>query len=225
MREVRELEGIPPHADPREAIGIVLICFGWFILGTVMVMSSPGVFAAGRVNDNNFIEAVLVKLVFGATALAVLHTRAYPLYTLCPRPSWRGIQAGVGLYLCCGLLTTMAYRLVPPQGASMMSDLVAAAHVSWYLVVPLALVNGSYDEIFLSAYLMRGLRRFGASTAIGISVLVRVLYSMHEGPMGALAAALFGVVLGIYYQYRGRLFPVVLANVIADVLLLSGQSA
>lgn len=224
MRSAHE-QGLPPHAHPLEAGGIVAICFGWFILGSVMVMSSPGVFAAGPVNDNNFIAAIVVKLVFGATALAVLHTRAYPLYTLCPRPSWRGALAGVGLYLCSGLLTTMAYRLAPHHAPSLMSDLMAAAHISWYLIVPLALVNGSYDEIVLSAYLMRGLRRFGASTAIGISVLVRVLYHMHEGPMGALAAALLGIVLGIYYQHRGRLFPVVLANVIDYVLFFSNQSA
>ncbi len=216
MREVRKRDDLPPHTGPSEALGMVLLCFGSTIFGSLAVMSGPVRLVS--FSDDAVAAVIFFQCVLGIIALAVLHVRAYPLRSLVPRPSWRGTLAGIGLCLCCALVGMLVFWLAPHPSGSPLGDMVPAAHVSWYSIVLMVLVDGSYEEIFLLAYLMRGLRRFGASTAIGITVLIRVLGHMYQGPACALAMALCGVVLGVYYHYRGRLFPVVLAHVVCYVV-------
>lgn len=159
----------------------------------------------------------MLELILGATALAVLWARRYPLHTLLPRPSWRGALVAVGLYLCAVALSKAGWMLVPPQAGYPLAEMVERTNVSWSSVIPASLVNGTYEEVVLMAYLLRGLRRFGASTAVGITVLVRMLYHMYQGPGGVLSVALCGIVFGVYYQRKGQLFPVVLAHIVADM--------
>jgi membrane protease YdiL (CAAX protease family) len=215
MNDARGQEGVLPHAETREAIGMVLICFGYFILGSVQAVLARGA-GASRFSNAGLDAMLVLELILGATALAVLSSRNYPLHTLWPRASWRGMLAGLGLFVCTGVLYNVSSLLVPPDADWPIAGIMSRSSVSWSSVIPMSIVNGAYEEIFLG-YLMRGLRRHGASTAIGITVLVRMLYHMYQGPGGVLAIVVFGVVLGVYYQRKGQLFPVVLAHILADM--------
>lgn len=216
MNEARGQEGVLPHAETREAIGIVLICFGYFILGSVQAVLARGV-GASRFSNAELDAMLVLELILGATALAVLSSRSYPLHTLWPCASWRGVLAGLGLFVCTGVLCSASSLLVPPDANWPIAGIMSRSSVSWSSVIPMSIVNGAYEEIFLLGYLMRGLRRHGASTAIGITVLVRMLYHMYQGPGGVLEIVVFGIVLGVYYQRKGQLFPVVLAHILADM--------
>lgn len=219
MHKARELESGPPHADAREAIGIILICFGWFMLGSVQAVLAwrPGSDAGTGFSNAGFDAMLVVELVLAAVALTVLAARHYPVQTLWPRASWRGALEGAGLYLCVVALCQLGALLVPQEAGRPLAEILEKTSVSWSSVIPISLVNGTYEEVFLLGYLMRGLRRHGASTAIGITVLVRMLYHMYQGPAGVVSVALCGIVFGLYYQRRGQLFPVVLAHIIADM--------
>lgn len=225
MSELQRGHDPLPHATSIEALGIVAICFGWFIaasLQSTMAWMSGGD-VGSAINDNAFndgrlLALVVVELILGAVAVAVLAARRYPLRTLIPRPSWSGTLAGTGLYLCVLLLLAIVTPLVPHLPGTPVERMLANAHVSHSTAVMLALVNGTYEEVFLLGYLMRGLRRHGASTAIGAMVLVRLLYHMYQGPLGALSVTMFGIVLGVWYRRTGQLFPAVAAHVIGDVL-------
>lgn len=206
---------------------MVLLCFGWFIV-SALTPAGRGCYTIGYISgatDNGFAGLLLFDVMAAATAVAVLWGRRYPLHVLLPRPSWVGACVGIALYLCAKALSMAAGMITPHQAWSPVDDMIATAHVSWYSVIALALVSGSYEEIFLLGYLMRGLRRYGASVAIGASVLVRLLYQMYQGPEAALSTVLFGIVVGCYYHYRGRLFPVALAHVIANIMPFFHQSA
>lgn len=213
-----------PHAAPFEALGMVMLCFGWFILASLDTVSNwradSAVYAASShaFTDTRFVVLLVAELTMGSLALLVLKARGYPLRTLVPQPSWRGLLAGASLYLGATLLITLVLPLVPHPSDTPLDRILAGAHLSWPVVVAVSLANGVYEEVFLLGYLMRGLRRYGASTAIGVALLVRLLYHMYQGPLGALSVTLFGIVLGLYYQRTGRLFPVVAAHVITDII-------
>jgi membrane protease YdiL (CAAX protease family) len=219
MKNARELQGALPHAEPREALGIIFICFGLFIGTSVEVAATGGAKWWDNVGFSNagFDATLVLELILGAVAMAVLWARGYPLNSLWPRASWRGVLAGLGLFLGTLVIGWADARLVPNQSAYPIAEMLRKTHVSWSSVVPFCIVNGAYEEIFLLGYLMRGLRRYGGSTAVGITVLVRVLYHMYQGPAGALSVALVGILFGVYFQKRGRLFPVVLAHVVVDL--------
>lgn len=213
-----------PHAAPLEALGMMLLCFGWFIVSSLQSLGAYRGGAGAQGFSDSLLGAVLMtELVFGAAAIAVLQARGYPLRTLYPQPSWFGALVGAGLYLGAGALSTLALKLAPQVAGTPIAEMAARANVSLPAVLLVSVVNGAYEEVFLLGYLMRGLRRYGASTVLGITLLVRLLYHMYQGPLGALSVLVFGAVLGLYYQRTGRLFPVVAAHVIADAIGLGSM--
>jgi membrane protease YdiL (CAAX protease family) len=214
-----------PHSAPLEALGMVVLCFGWFIVSSLASLAAWQSGASARgFSDNILASVVLTELIFGAVAIAVLQARGYPLRTLYPQPSWSGVFLGAGLYLGATALATLAMQLAPHPAGMPVEEMAVRAQVSLPVVMLLSIVNGTYEEVFLLGYLMRGLRRYGASTALGITLLVRLLYHMYQGPIGALGVTLFGAVIAIYYQRTGRLFPAVASHVIADAIALGSMT-
>jgi membrane protease YdiL (CAAX protease family) len=216
---------VPPHSAPLEALGMVMLCFGWFIISSQVSLAAWQAGGSARgFSDNTLASVVVIELIFGAVAIAVLQARGYPLRTLYPQPSWSGVFLGAGLYLGATALARLAMELAPHPAGMPIDEMAAQAQVSLPVIMLVSIVNGAYEEVFLLGYLMRGLRRYGASTALGITLLVRLLYHTYQGPVGALGVMLFGAVIGLYYQRSGRLFPVVAAHVIADAVALGWMS-
>lgn len=160
-----------------------------------------------------------LEVVFGGLALLVLYMRGYSLASLYPRPSLAGIGLGIGLYVASLLASWIAIEpFSDSQPLQPIEALMESSAVSATSVIAVALVNGAYEEIFLLGFLLRGLRGYGLSVALGISLLVRVLYHLYQGPLGAVSVLAFGLVLSLYYVKTNALFPVVFAHVLADII-------
>jgi uncharacterized protein len=104
--------------------------------------------------------------------------------------------------------------------AQPIAEIASHAHPSLVWVIALSMINGLYEETFLLGYLVRGFAAVGASFAIGLSLLVRVLYHLYQGPLGAVSVLVFGVVVGCYYWRTRSLWPAVFAHTLADVVAL-----
>lgn len=207
-----------PDTPYSEAAVVVALCFGYFILGSTIAVFSQS--SAQAFSDNSLLAIVVLELMLGACALGVLYARGYPLRTLLPRPSWSGALIGAALYMLtvgCNVLFTgfASDDLTQPV------QRLLEGQRSMGALLLLSLVNGVYEEVFLMAFLQRGLRRLGGSNAVGVVLLVRMLYHTYQGPLGLLAVAIFGLVVGIYYWRSGRLFPVIVAHIVADVWALA----
>lgn len=203
--------------NPAEAIGIVALCFGWFILGSAYAVSAG--FQGGVFSESGMLELVLVELVLGAAALRILRFRGFDIAALYPHPSWAGVGLGVLVAICAGLAGTAA--MAPfnySRYAEPLERLMGGSPIGVGTLVLVGLVNGTYEEIFLLGFLLRGLRGYGLSVAIGVAVLVRVLYHLYQGPLGAMYVGAFGLVLSLYFAASGRLFPVVFAHALWDII-------
>lgn len=160
-----------------------------------------------------------MEVVSGATALLLLYTRGYDLSGLYPRPSLAGAGVGIGLYVATLIAAWLAVApFVASQPAQPIDALMSNASLSLSTLVAVALVNGAYEEIFLLGFLLRGLRGYGLSFALGVSLLVRLLYHLYQGPLGAVSVLAFGLVLSLYYIRTNALFPAVFAHVLADII-------
>jgi membrane protease YdiL (CAAX protease family) len=202
---------------PVEAASVSAICFGWAIITSSQSVAAG--FQSSSFTDSNMLGLIGMEVVFGAIALLLLYARGYSVSNLYPSPSLAGLGLGVGLYIASLMTSWVA---VAPFAASQPSQpidaLVSSASVSLSSVIAVALVNGAYEEVFLLGFLLRGLRGYGLSIALGVSLLVRVLYHLYQGPLGAVSVLAFGLVLSLYYIRTNALFPVVFAHVLADVI-------
>ena len=206
---------------PGEAAAIMGICFGYSIVMSFYDVASG--FPDRGFSDSGLIWLAGYELVLGAAALGVLYMRGYAIASLIPTPTLMGSILGIGLYLgawVVGWLLTLPFVGQPEQPvARMMED----ARVTMPTVVIIAMVNGAFEEIFLLGFLMRGLRHFGISIALGVMLLVRVLYHLYQGPLGAVWILGFGLVFGLYFARTDRLWPPVFAHILWDIVpFLSG---
>jgi membrane protease YdiL (CAAX protease family) len=202
---------------------VCCICFGQFILSSMLAVAS-GFHAGGGgggFTDDVLLSVVAMELPLAALAIAFLRMRGYAVLTLMPAPTWRGCAIGLALYVAGWMIW---WLLVSPLGDGLpeqpIAQIVSRSHVTLPVIILTALVNGSFEEVFLLGFLQRGLRDAGLSFALGAGVLVRVLYHLYQGPLGALDVLVVGVLFGLYYARTQKLWPPVLAHILADIVPL-----
>lgn len=211
--------------SPGEAAGIVALCFGWFIYASILaVSSSPGVgtgtgSAGAYYTESNLLSLVIFELILGVIALWVLRVRGFDVASLYPKPTLSGFAIAPPLYLAAvGASWLVLMPFYGSSSASPANALTGGAIINLSVLVTLGVINGAYEEIFLLGFLLRGLRAYGLPVAIGVAFLIRVLCHLYQGPSNALSVGVFGLVLSFYYVASGKLFPVVLAHAIADIV-------
>jgi membrane protease YdiL (CAAX protease family) len=96
--------------------------------------------------------------------------------------------------------------------------MVRQANISLPVLIIMAMVNGTFEEVFLLGFLQRGLRNYGPSVALGVTLLVRLMYHLYQGPIGAVWITGFGLVFGLFYLRFQALWPVVLAHILWDIV-------
>jgi membrane protease YdiL (CAAX protease family) len=199
-----------------EAVIVVLVCFGFFIVASAeaAVRSLPI-----KIADAQVVSLAFFEVMAAGAALTFLNARQYAVRTLYPSPTVEGAAIGVVLYIC-GTLVSMV-TVLPLDNTDLAEPLIKAleaATVSVGAVVVMAVINGTFEEVFLMGFLQRGFKRYGAGLAIGTSLLVRLLYHSYQGPYGMMSVLGFGLVLSLYYWRTEALFPAVLAHIIADIV-------
>jgi len=207
---------------PLEAATVVVLCFGWFILISLSAVGAD--FPAGEgFSDANLAEMIVTELALGGLALAFLRFRGHSISELLPRPSWAGGIAGVMLFVVtlfawwfvAGFFDTKSFHSQPIE------EMMSKSHVSIGMAVALSMMNGLYEETFLTGYLLEAFRSYGASVAIGLSTLVRLLYHLYQGPIGAASIVVYAVIVSLFYWRTKWLWPVVFCHVLTDLVALS----
>jgi membrane protease YdiL (CAAX protease family) len=204
-----------------EMLSMIVLCFGWFILVSILSVELnlvPEGFA-----DTDFAFMIGFEIATGGVALWILRRRGHVLADLLPKPSGLGVLLGVGIYLVATVASLfVAQVLLPEMPNQPIEVMVEQAQVTLPMVVLLALVNGLYEELFLLGYIQRFMMGHGASFALGVSLLVRLLYHLYQGPSGAVFVLIFGGTLGYVYLRTGNLWAVVVAHIVADIVPFLG---
>lgn len=198
-----------------EAAVVIAICFGLFVVWSIDAVAHD--FPVTPFDDGETLAALVLELVLAAAALLYLRSRGFDLGSLMPALAWRGVAIGAALYVATLVPYWLAYGLLSP-GPQPVEEMVNASRLSLPVVVAFALVNASFEEVFLLGVLTRGLRSFGLGVGVGVPLGVRMLYHLYQGPMGAVSIVLFGGVLAVYYVATRDLMAPVVAHVIGDIV-------
>jgi uncharacterized protein len=200
-----------------EATAVTCICFGLFILWSLNAVLSG--FPEARFSDAGNAWMIGLEITLAAVALLYLRLRGFDIASLYPSPTVRHSLLGIGLFLLCWLVGAVATSLLPAARQQQMIEF-STASLSMASIVLFAMVNGTFEEVFLLGVLTRGLRGFGLSIAMGLPMLARVLYHLYQGPLGVTWVAAFGVTLTLAYVVTRQLWPSVLAHILWDIVPL-----
>lgn len=206
------------ETTPAEALVVVALCFGWAIYGSLQAVARG--FPSGHgFTDGGLIGIVAFEFFFGALALAWLYRRHYDVASLVPQVSWQGTAVGLGLAIVAWLAEMLSMSLFAAgQTEQPIAQMMHASTITLPVLLLMAVVNGTFEEVFLLGFLQRGLRAHGLSVSLGVMLLVRLSYHLYQGPLGAMAVLGYGSVLGLYHARFQRLWPPVVCHIFWDIV-------
>ncbi len=202
-----------------EAAVVAALCFGLFSLWSIQAVMAG--FPAAQYSNDGVLQMMALEGVLAGVALLFLRVRGFDVASLLPRPTWWDTLLGALTYLAAWALETVGMSLyesvVPPTATR---DVVAFSFTGLTVVtlVAFSIVNGLFEEVFLLGVLTRGLRQWGLALAIGLPLLLRLLYHTYQGPLGAIGVVAFGLTVTLVYVRTGRLWPSVYAHILADLI-------
>ena len=213
-----------------EFLVVVTWAFGLPVFASIMALGTPGDSSSAVFNNAELLATIIFEVVQLGFLTWFLRIRGWTLEKFGLSFSWRGTVAGV-------VLLAITYGMA--VGAEYIAQIVfhydleaAAARapkvdpaLSMQLVFLVSVVNGIFEELFVAGYIITALvARRGMWMAINVSVVVRLLYHLYQGPIGIMTVVPMGLLYGYVYSRTRQLWPLMVAHVILDVVGLAMAS-
>jgi membrane protease YdiL (CAAX protease family) len=216
---------------PWEFAFVVLCAFGLTMLGNVLLFfrSAPAQAAeASRppISTSSLwgllVEEFLVLLVL----VTFLGVRGWSRDRVGFNPTVRQTFAGLALAVSGYVAYVLSYWLVAPFGPAAMTTAVrtplVANDLDLTVIIATSLINPVFEELFLCGYVITVLKGYrGGWLGLHVSIAIRVLCHLYQGPLGVISIVPAGLIFGIYYLRTGRLWPIILAHALWDFIGLS----
>ncbi|GAC58055.1 hypothetical protein GOHSU_29_00380 [Gordonia hirsuta DSM 44140 = NBRC 16056] len=145
------------------------------------------------------------------------------------RPRRRDVPPALALAALIGL---PGLGLVVVSGVlGLNADLVAApGDTPWWrygTLVLIAIGNAVAEEVIVVAYFLVRLRQLGVSqsAALAGSALLRGGYHLYQGFGAGLGNVVMGLIFARWYQATARLWPLVIAHAVIDIVAFVGYAA
>jgi membrane protease YdiL (CAAX protease family) len=133
-----------------------------------------------------------------------------------PRDIWKGLLLAVAAYLAFYFSWYTYILLVPGSFESLQAAHVTGTAAGW-VVVLVGIINPIFEEMLWLGYGFNALRRHGVAVAVVASVALRLIDHAYQGPFAIIYALPF-TVFTLYYARTRRLWPIVVAHMLWDVV-------
>lgn len=135
----------------------------------------------------------------------------------------RDVLRALGLW-CMALIalwcSALVWRTVAPNVLADALGVQIVGRPSAGIVVLLSAINAVVEEFLWLGLGVAALRRYGLGFACIVSVALRTMLHIYQGPLALIAILPLGVVYTAYYVRTRRIWPVVLAHCLQDLLSL-----
>jgi membrane protease YdiL (CAAX protease family) len=214
-----------------EFVVVILTAFGTFILTSLHVLLSgragEETGPLGFITSNQLYGIVIYELSIAPVVISILFLRGWRLadFPLGASRALTILGAGIAVLTVAGdWVFTVVLRSLFANIRSAMDayeSVVPLGGPSFASVVILSIVNPVYEEVFVCGYVIAALReRFGVTTAVNVSVLIRVLYHLYQGLDAFPFHAMYGLIQAYVFAHTGRLWPLIVSHAILDFYAL-----
>jgi hypothetical protein len=144
------------------------------------------------------------------------------------RPDGRDLGYGVALAAVIGIPGLGLYLAARALGANL-TVLPSILNDTWWrlpVLIMAAAANAWAEEVLMVGYLLTRLRQlhYGRYAALLISAVLRGAYHLYQGFGGFLGNLAMGLVFGWVWQRTNRLWPLVIAHAVIDVVAFTGYA-
>jgi len=201
---------------------IVGSCVGLFALAAAasLVWRSP---TQTLMEDGRLLRTLALEALLALAWFPVLGRRGWSLRCVTVPAEALDVARAVGLvvawYAAYWSAFVLAFVALPTFGETVRSMQVGGK-LSWWVIILMSVFNPLAEEFLYLGFITNVMAREGFQVALLAGILARVLVHVYQGPAGLISAIAVGVVFGTYYLRSGRLWPVVAAHALADLLTL-----
>jgi membrane protease YdiL (CAAX protease family) len=228
-----------------------LIAPWWKIIYVVGVMLGAGIITGAfysehhqsgsffqRLSDYFFIKDAAFESGFLALFLFFLRYRGWTISDFRIRIGWWTSLCGVGLFF----LTTLGVYLVNHFTLTLARDLNAtpferwisllvprhpdlppgSVPLRWITIIGFTLLNAFYEELVYMGYVFnQWATKYGPEKAVLFTSFIRLIVHSYQGTEHILPIGLWSLLFGFWYRSQGKLWPLILAHFLIDLLSLS----
>ena len=153
----------------------------------------------------------------GAAAVGLVRDRA-----------GRQVAGGLALTAGIGIPGLALYLGAVATGVNLQVSASGLTETWWRPIVLIlaAAGNGAAEEILVVGYLLIRLRQLGVPPAVALlgTALLRGSYHLYQGFGGGLGNLVMGIVFALWWMRTRRLWPLVLAHTLLDVVAFLGYA-
>lgn len=212
----------PPRPSPLLFWSVVGTCVGLFALSALssLILRLP---TETMMVDSHLARTVVIEGLLAAAWIPILRRRGWSLECLTRRVEVLDLARGVALfatsYVAYWFAFTFAALAVPPFQEVARSIQIGGTP-SWWVVALVSTVNPVAEEFLYLGFITNVVKSGGFQAALIAGILARASIHVYQGPVGIVSSIAVGLVFGMYYLRSGRIWPVVLAHGLADLLAL-----
>jgi membrane protease YdiL (CAAX protease family) len=236
------------EAEAAKSLRTELIVPWWEVLGVSLIMLGCGILfsayfglthASGSFyllfSDHVFLLNGAFESAMLACFLYFLHRRGWKPSDFRIRLGWittvQGLELLVFTYGGFWLVSIFSRFMLWAMGPTPYAFLAAlfvpehipipkgGFHLHWSILVVAMVLNAYYEEIVYMGYgFNQWAAKYGARTAVLFSVLARLAIHTYQGTEHLLPIGVWAVIFGVWYRYRRKLWPLILAHALVDLV-------
>jgi membrane protease YdiL (CAAX protease family) len=204
------------------------IAFGPFLLAEVLSLAVPR--SGPHHTSLSLLVLAVHELVIGGLLLWFLRARGWALRDLglTENSPLEDLGAGGLLFLAAYFAWIIIWNLIllaSPDLIASIKDVsrnVVGGHIPPLTSVMVSVVNGAFEELFVTGYVMSALARQQKSTwfCVNVSTALRLAYHLYQGPLAVLWVVPTGLIFTFWFARTKRLWPIIGAHILMDTVAL-----
>jgi membrane protease YdiL (CAAX protease family) len=177
-----------------------------------------------RISDARLGATIGVELMVALVMVPYLRKHGWRPEAIAGSPTPFDLVRGFGVFLAAYLATVLVFvtlHFAAPEAAAALHDHRITGTVSPFTVITTAIINPVFEEFLWIGYAIPAVgARYGLHIAIAASIVLRVAVHAYQGSLAFVTILPIGLVFTWYFIRTGRLWPLIVAHVLADGLAL-----
>lgn len=178
-----------------------------------------------RVSDARLGATIAVEFTFALAIVPYLRKQGWRPQAIAGSPTPFDLVRGLGVflaaYLAIYLVFVTLYFAAPGAVAAVRSHRITGT-VSPVTAITTAIINPVFEEFLWLGYAIPAVgARYGLHIAIAASIALRVALHAYQGSLAFVSILPMALVFTWYFIRTGRLWPLIVAHVLADGLALA----
>lgn len=200
---------------------VIGLAFGYFILSSIsQVFAPPG---SAPITENYLLFLIIYEPIILLAVFWFLKQRGWLFADFKLQPSLRTTGYGILLAGCAYISYVAVWRIVSFIAPGLLKVISQATLVSnninFIYILAVSVINPLFEELLVVGYVVSALKQVkGVTVAVVISVVIRLLYHLYQGPLAVMSMIPLGMIFGYWYAKRGKLWSVIVAHVLFDFI-------